>query len=306
MPKNLEEDLDHCCVNAKNENISLVTDRETGEIMCSTCGEVISDKISDMSLDTVFHSGEGYMSKSRTGRKSTLAFNDMGLSTLIEQSDKDSTGKSLSIDNRRTFYRLRQWDRNSKAKPGYRNMQKAFTILEGLKGKLALPNSTVEKTAYIYRKALAKKICRGRSVPIIITAALYAACRLTNTPRTIQDISNAANLRKASVHRIYRILVQDLDLTLDSYQPISFVGRLTTRIDASEKTKRDAIKLLTKAENQMITAGKNPMAVAATVVYLAAIANGEHITQTKMAKVSEISSVTIRNICQALRKAKIK
>ena len=306
MPKNLEEDLDHCCVNAKNENISLVTDRETGEIMCSTCGEVISDKISDMSLDTVFHSGEGYMSKSRTGRKSTLAFNDMGLSTLIEQSDKDSTGKSLSVDNRRTFYRLRQWDRNSKAKPGYRNMQKAFTILEGLKGKLALPNSTVEKTAYIYRKALAKKICRGRSVPIIITAALYAACRLTNTPRTIQDISNAANLRKASVHRIYRILVQDLDLTLDSYQPISFVGRLTTRIDASEKTKRDAIKLLTKAENQMITAGKNPMAVAATVVYLAAIANGEHITQTKMAKVSEISSVTIRNICQALRKAKIK
>ena len=89
MSKNSDGDLDHYCVNGKNENILLVTDRETGEIMCSTCGEVISDKISDMSLDAVFHSGEGYMSKSRTGRKSTLAFNDMGLSTLIEQSDKD-------------------------------------------------------------------------------------------------------------------------------------------------------------------------------------------------------------------------
>jgi transcription initiation factor TFIIB len=305
VSKNSDDDLDHYCVNGKKENILLVTDRETGEIMCSTCGEVISDKISDMSLDAVFHSGEGYMSKSRTGRKSTLAFNDMGLSTLIEQSDKDSTGKSLSVDNRRTFYRLRQWDRNSKAKPGYRNMQKAFTILEGLKGKLALPNSTVEKTAYIYRKALAKKICSGRSVPIIITAALYAACRLTNTPRTIQDVSNASNLRRASVHRIYRVLVQELNLTLDSYNPVSFIGRIATRIGASEKTKRDAIKLLTEAEKQMITSGKNPMAVAATVVYVAAIKNGEMVTQTKMAKVSEVSSVTIRNIRQTLKKAKI-
>ena len=305
MSKNSDDDLDHYCVNGKKENILLVTDRETGEIMCSTCGEVISDKISDMSLDAVFHSGEGYMSKSRTGRKSTLAFNDMGLSTLIEQSDKDSTGKSLSVDNRRTFYRLRQWDRNSKAKPGYRNMQKAFTILEGLKGKLALPNSTVEKTAYIYRKALAKKICSGRSVPIIITAALYAACRLTNTPRTIQDVSNASNLRRASVHRIYRVLVQELNLTLDSYNPVSFIGRIATRIGASEKTKRDAIKLLTEAEKQMITSGKNPMAVAATVVYAAAIKNGEMVTQTKMAEVSEVSSVTIRNIRQTLKKAKI-
>ena len=305
MSKNSDDDLDHYCVNGKKENILLVTDRETGEIMCSTCGEVISDKISDMSLDAVFHSGEGYMSKSRTGRKSTLAFNDMGLSTVIERSDKDSTGKSLSVDNRRTFYRLRQWDRNSKAKPGYRNMQKAFTILEGLKGKLALPDSTVEKTAYIYRKALTKKICGGRSVPIVITAALYAGCRLTNTPRTIQDISNASNLRRASVHRIYRILVQELNLTLDSYNPISFIGRIATRVDVSEKTRRDAIKLLAEAEKQMITSGKNPMAMAATVVYVAAVKNGETVTQTKMAEVSEVSSVTIRNIRQTLQKAKI-
>ena len=305
MSKNSDDDLDHYCVNGKKENILLVTDRETGEIMCSECGEVVTDKISDMSLDTVFHSGEGYMSKSRTGRKSTLAFNDMGLSTLIERSDKDSTGKNLSLDNKRIFYRLRMWDRNSKARPGYRNMQKAFTILEGLKGKLALPNSTVEKTAYIYRKALAKKICSGRSVPIIITAALYAACRLTSTPRTIQDVSNASNLRRASVHRIYRDLVQELNLTINSYNPVSFIGRIATRIGASEKTKRDAIKLLTEAEKQMITSGKNPMAVAATVVYVAAIKNGETVTQTKMAQVSEVSSVTIRNIRQTLKKAKI-
>ena len=55
----------------------------------------------------------------------------------------------------------------------------------------------------------------------------------------------------------------------------------------------------------MITSGKNPIAVAATVVYVAAVKNGEIVTQTKMSEVSEISSVTIRNMRQRLKKAKI-
>ena len=245
MVKDYDERLEHNCKITKNQNILLITDSNTGEIMCSSCGEVLTDRISDISSDSVIHSGEDYMSKSRTGRKSTLAFNDMGLSTVIEQADKDSTGKTISVDNKRTFYRLRRWDKNSKAKPMQRNMQKAFTILEGLKVKLALSNATVEKTAYIYRKILVKKICRGRNIQILLSAALYAACRFTNTPRTIQDIANATNLRKASIHRIYRILIRELDLTVDSYNPISFISRIVTCIGSSEKTKRDAIKILT-------------------------------------------------------------
>ena len=302
---NNSDEQDHNCTNIKKQEILLLTDSNTGEIMCSLCGQVLSDKISEISSDTTIHSNEDYLSKSRTGAKSTLAFDDMGLSTLIQKVDKDSTGKSLSVDNKRTFYRLRMWDRNSKAKSRNRNMQKAFMILEGLKAKLALSDVTVEQTAYIYRKVLTKKICRGRSIPIILSAVLYAACRFTNTPRTIQDISTAVNLKKSSVHKIYRLLVRELDLSVESYNPVSFISRIIAYIGASEKTKRDAIDILTRADAMMITAGKNPMAIAATVVYLSAIKNNENVTQTKIAKASNISSVTIRNLCRVIKSAKI-
>tara|TARA_B110000014_G_scaffold157514_1_gene110731 strand:- start:791 stop:1720 length:930 start_codon:yes stop_codon:yes gene_type:complete len=302
---NNSDEQDHNCTNIKKQEILLITDSNTGEIMCSLCGQVLSDKISEISSDTTIHSNEDYLSKSRTGAKSTLAFDDMGLSTLIQKVDKDSTGKSLSVDNKRTFYRLRMWDRNSKAKSRNRNMQKAFMILEGLKAKLALSDVTVEQTAYIYRKVLTKKICRGRSIPIILSAVLYAACRFTNTPRTIQDISTAVNLKKSSVHKIYRLLVRELDLSVESYNPVSFISRIIAYIGASEKTKRDAIDILTRADAMMITAGKNPMAIAATVVYLSAIKNNENVTQTKIAKASNISSVTIRNLCRVIKSAKI-
>jgi len=302
---NNSDEQDHNCTNIKKQEILLITDSNTGEIMCSLCGQVLSDKISEISSDTTIHSNEDYLSKSRTGAKSTLAFDDMGLSTLIQKVDKDSTGKSLSVDNKRTFYRLRMWDRNSKAKSRNRNMQKAFMILEGLKAKLALSDVTVEQTAYIYRKVLAKKICKGRSIPIILSAVLYAACRFTNTPRTIQDISTAVNLKKSSVHKIYRLLVRELDLSVESYNPVSFISRIIAYIGASEKTKRDAIDILTRADAMMITAGKNPMAIAATVVYLSAIKNNENVTQTKIAKASNISSVTIRNLCRVIKSTKI-
>ncbi len=59
-------------------------------------------------------SGEEYQSNSRVGRKISLKMADMGLSTIIESKDRDATGKVLSNENRRMFYRLRIWDRNSR------------------------------------------------------------------------------------------------------------------------------------------------------------------------------------------------
>ena len=206
---------------------------------------------------------------------------------------------------KRTFYRLRMCDKNSKALPGHRNMQKAFTLLEGLKSKLSLTDAAVEQAAYIYRKTLAKKIGKGRSIPVILSACVYASCRLTNTPRTIQDIADVTNLRRTSIHRIYRLLVRELDLTLETYNPVSFITRITTEVGGSEKTKRDAVKLLIKAEELMITSGKNPIAMAATVVYLAILENEEKISQAHVSKVANISSVTIRNLSKKIKDAKI-
>ena len=298
------DEIIHECSNKKSTKTSLITDNSTGEIMCADCGHVLTERLEDIGAEYSLHSSEDYNGKSRVGRKSTLAFNDMGLSTVIEQADRDSTGKGLSGEMKRTFYRLRMWDKNSKARPGQRNMQKAFTILEGLKSKLSLSEAAVEKSAYIYRKLLGKKIGRGRSIPVIISASIYAACRFTNTPRTIQDISNATNIKRTTIHRMYRLLVRELDLTIETYNPIEFISRISSTLNVTEKSQRDAIKILIKAESLMMTSGKNPMAIAATVVYLAALANNQKITQTQVANASEISSVTIRNLCKIFKKSK--
>ena len=277
------------------KNISLITDQATGEIVCSHCGSVVPEKSIDVTAESSFVSGEEYLNNSRTGQKTSLKMADMGLSTLIESKDRDSTGRLLSTENKRMFYRLRMWDRNSRFANTSQSYVKAFTLLDGLKAKLGLSEVVVEQTAYLFRKIALKKILAGRSTVGMICATVYIACRLTNTPRTIQDVATAGNVKRKQLQSIYRFLLQELEIYPESYSPVEFVTRISNESGVSEKTRRQAIFILTKSKKIGITTSKNPMAMAAAALYLSSLKNKEKVSQTKISKVSGISSVTIRD-----------
>jgi transcription initiation factor TFIIB len=274
---------------------SMVTDLHTGEIACSNCGAVSLEEIVDTAAEFSSFSAQDYQNNSRVGMKTSLKMADRGLSTIIESQDKDSSGKRLSIENRRMFYRLRMWDRNSRSSTSVKSFQKAFTLLDGISSKLALPESVVEETAYLFRKMAAKKILTGRSTSAMLCATLYMTCRLTDTPRTLQDISNAGNIKKKILQRVYRFLMKELELYPETYNPMEFVTRVAKAVGLSEKTERLAFKILVIAEKQNISASKNPMSMAAAAINLASVMNNEKVTQIKISEASGISAVTIRS-----------
>jgi transcription initiation factor TFIIB len=219
---------------------------------------------------------------------------DMGLSTLIEAKDKDVTGKSLSVENRRMFYRLRMWDRNSRSAVTSKSFQKAFTLLDAISSKLGLPESVVEESAYLFRKIAARKILAGRSTGAMLSATIYATCRITDTPRTLQDISDAANIKKKVLQRTYRFLAKEMDISPESYTPSEFVTRIAKGLALSEKTQRLSFKILDLCAKKHVSTSKNPMAMAAAAIHLAATTNAEKVSQLKISKISGISAVTIR------------
>jgi transcription initiation factor TFIIB len=226
---------------------------------------------------------------------------DMGLSTIMESKDRDSTGRSLSAENKRMFYRLRMWDRNSRL-ANNKSYAKAFTLLDGIRAKLGLPNTVVEETAYLFRKITSKKSLSGRSTIGILCATTYIACRLTNTPRTIQDVANAGNIKRKQLQRISRFILKELDIHPESYNPIEFVARIANATNASEKTKRDAMNILQIGQKRGINTSKNPMGMAAAAIYLSSLKNQEKIRQVKISEVSGISAVTIRDRAKEIKK----
>jgi transcription initiation factor TFIIB len=279
----------------------LVSDEEHGEILCARCGHVIEDKTEEIGAE--WRSFENQPNRSRTGDGSYLSKHDMGLATIISRTNKDVTGKPLSSTMRNTIDRLRLWDNRSQAyTAGDRNLRQAFSHLLTLKEKLGLSDVIVEKTAYIYRKAHEKKLVRGRPISAFLCASLYAACRDTETPRTIKDIGKESQVKQKQINKCYRVLVEGLGLRMPTIDPIKCVSRVANKVGVSEKTKRDAVAIIRDYEKSGNIAGKSPMVVAATAVYIAVIKNDEGFTQRDVAQAANVTEVAIRNRTCAIRK----
>ncbi len=85
---------------------SIVTDNVTGERFCGGCGYVISERVEESGPERTF-SKDDVDNKTRTGSPTSLAMHDMGLATIIDHANKDSTGKPLTASMRSTIERLR-------------------------------------------------------------------------------------------------------------------------------------------------------------------------------------------------------
>jgi len=281
---------------------SMLTDNATGERFCGRCGFVIYERVEESGPERRSFSKDEYDDRSRTGSPTSLAIHDMGLATIIDHANKDVTGKPLSASMKSTIERLRTWDSRSQAhESADRNFIQAFRDLGRLKDKLALSDAVIEKTAYIYRKAIDKGLARGRSITELVAAALYAACRDSETPRTLNDVSSEINIKKKEVSRCYRLLLRELDLKMPVVDPIKCMSRIASKAELSEKVKRGALAILNDANKMEITAGKHPMAIAAAALYLSCVMNGENTTQKVIARAAGVTDVTIRNRCKGLK-----
>jgi len=280
----------------------MLTDNVTGERFCGKCGYVITETLQDSGPEWRSFSKEGGADPTRTGAPTSLAMHDRGLATIISPMNKDSSGKPLTSTMKSTIERLRTWDSRSKVNASSdKNLRQALSELSTLKDKLSLSDAVIEKASYIYRKALEKGLVKGRSISALIAASLYAACRDTETPRTLKDVADAANVKRKDIARCYRLLHHELELKMPVVDSIQCIARISSKLEISEKTKRYAVKVLKEAQERKESAGKDPMGLAATALYLSCVKNGVSITQRDLAEAAGVTEVTIRNRYKGLK-----
>lgn len=294
---NLSKDVQTLCSICKRSD-KIVTDPESGEIICSNCGMVMSDKAEDVShLDRhIFSGGQTHETRARTGAPTSLAYHDMGLATIVGKGDRDATGTKIDPSIRSTMQRLRTWDfRVQLNTPSDRSLRQAFMVLDALKDKLGLSDALIENTAYLYRKAQQRKFLRGRSIPAVICAATYIACRDLGVSKTMKDIAAASNVKRKNIARVYRQLMLELDYKVPNIDPLKCVTKVANKAKLAEKTKRQAMNIMQKVTENEISAGKDPMGLAATVLYITCIKTGESISQKEISDIAGVTEVTLRN-----------
>jgi transcription initiation factor TFIIB len=295
---------DECSVCGSEQ---IVTIPDSGEIVCEHCGVVISDKTEEKGPEWRTFAipsvrGEGN-DENRTGMPFSLARSDMGLSTVIGRTNKDAKGGKINSSMLSAIERLRTWDSRTQVYTSTdKNLTQAFAQLHTLKDKLGLPSAVIEKTAYIYRKAQENRLVLGRSISAVLVAAIYTACREMEIPRTLNDIATKSNVKRKSVAKCYRQLLLGLDLKIPMVDPIKCITRIANKAEITEKTKHQAINLMNIVTEIEISAGKDPMGLAATVIYASCLRTGEIKTQKEIASAADITDMTLRSRLKDLKR----
>jgi transcription initiation factor TFIIB len=281
----------------------VVTDPETGELIRKDTGEVVSDNILSQEKEWRSFDGEELQNRVRVGSPTSLAFHDKGLSTTIGNEITDASGKVIDSATLMRMGRLRMWNKRSQShSSAERNFQKAFTMLSRIKDRLGLPNHVIEKAAYTYRKAQEKGLIRGDTIGSVLAASLYVAVRQAGVPRTLDDISEISDLKPGEVARSYRRIISELDIKVPLIDPRRYIVKVANNLNFDEKIRRKALELLERVQNKNLAVGKDPISIAASILYIVNLSESKPRTQAEIAKAAGVTEVTVRNRSKELRK----
>lgn len=272
---------------------TLVKDIETGEIDCTNCGFVADGLAIDRGPEWRSFSNKMDVDPSRTGAPENIA--KTGMTTEIGRASTDSSGRLLSPAMMGTVRRLQILDSRSVRNPQERNLNHALPELDKLADKLSVSDAVKQKSAYMYRKALERGLVRGRSIVAVTAASLYAGCRDTLTPRTLNDIAAASNIEKKTLARCYRLLLTEMNIKMPVADATRCVSRIASPVGLSVKVQRRAMEVIRQVDEIEESAGKSPMGLAAAALYLASVLDGEVKTQKELAEAAGVSEVTVKN-----------
>jgi len=321
----MESSKEFCNISKNVHCGKVITDEYAGELICNKCGVVLEEKtlsyrqeptkndFNEISQIMMATANTKYISSSTTiGNQKSFGTRDHTGKT-IHKITKDSLNRLYSSGNiQRTSCQESQ------------SIVSGMVKLDGLVHKLNLSENISQETARLYKKAHAAKIVSGRSVMGVMSACLYYSCKKLNIPRDMAEICDAANIKKHVLFSCYRAMVDSMELycsernydsknhnsnryvnddndAIAKQRHIRYVPKIISKLGLPQRICRQAASLILLQDGYFLS-GKNPIAVAATAIYLTCNHDKKYssITQREMSEASGITAMTIRNLSKII------
>ena len=238
-------------------------------------------------------------------RRTEPRWRSYGPRTIIGLNSPDAKGQAIEGKRQAMFNRLSKIQ-GFLVNSLERNYWEARPKLNALGQKLNIPEYIMETSWKIYSEVAKQKLTMGRSIDAFVTACLYAAIRIHDFPRLLEEIVDVALLPLRSVHRslglVVRMVLPVLNMRYKPVSPEPLVFRFGNDLNLSITTQKVAADLLHKSLHRGLKKmGKDPKGLAAAALYLAAKASDERKTQTEIADAAKITEVTLRTRAKQIK-----
>ncbi len=285
LPTSEPED-DKCCDNPQIES-------RNGSKVCMSCGCVHE-------AHYVGNERRAYDKKEVEDRKQTeVRWREFGARTMISPDQTDSKGRSFTAETKTLYSRLSKIQ-NSLVSSIERNFWEAKPNLKMLVSKMNCPAYIHETAWKIYTVVAKKKLTMGRSIDGFVAASLYAAIRVHEFPRLLEEVSDASMTPRRTVIRSLGMIAKDVLPELElCYKPITatqLIYKFGNELEVPMEIQQTAAKILRAASHKGLSqTGKDPKGFAASSLYMALKSSETRKTQAEVANVAKITEVTLRS-----------
>jgi transcription initiation factor TFIIB len=263
-----------------------------GSKVCISCGMVIG-------IELLQKERRAFTQDEMKEKKQTeTRWRSYGPRTVLLNEYLDSRGKIIDAKKRSNIKRLSKIQR-SLTTGIERNLWEAKPKMRLLVSKLNIPEYVFKTAWKIYTTSVKKKLTMGRSIDGFVAASLYAAIRICEIPRLLEEICNVVLVPRRTVTRSLGILVEKVLSELHlKYRPITarqLVFKFGNELDIPMKIQKKALYLLkNSSEKGLSSNGKDPKGFAASAIYMAAKFTEHRKTQTEVSDTAKITEVTLR------------
>ncbi|KAF8405202.1 hypothetical protein HHK36_010102 [Tetracentron sinense] len=199
--------------------------------------------------------------------------------SLESSSPSNSSGPSVIVDNLR-----------------------AYLQIVDVSSILGLDYDISDHAFQLFRDCSSATCLRNRSVEALATAALVQAIREAQEPRTLQEISIAANVPQKEIGKYIKILGEALQLSqpLNSNSISVHMPRFCTLLQLNKSAQELATHIGEVVINKCFCTRRNPISISAAAIYLACQLEDKRKTQAEICKVTGLTEVTLRKVYKEL------
>lgn len=285
-----------------------------GDIVCGSCGLVLSDRVVDTRSEwrTFSNDDQNGDDPSRVGDAGNPLLDSEDLSTMISYvPDNTKAGRELNRAQSKSLV-----DKKDNA------LAAAYTKISQMCDGYQLPKIVQDGAKEVYKLVYDERPLRGKSQESIMAASIFIGCRKAKVARSFKEIWALTNVPKKEIGKVFKImnkviqeknaanpnaysLIQDSEQTTQTSAE-DLIRRFCSHLGLNTQVTNAAEHIARRCKEVGVLQGRSPMTIAATVIYMAALVFGTDLPPSKIADKTGVSDGTIKTSYKVMYEEKEK
>lgn len=183
------------CPDCKEVPPNLIEEFSSGDMVCTSCGLVLGDRIIDTRSEwrTFSNDDQNNDDPSRVGDGANPLLNGSQLQTTIAFGDGGGRARDLHrAQNKATHDK------------GTKNLLEAYKQIGALCDGWQLQKNVTDTAKHLYKMVTDANQFKGKPQDVIIAGCVFIACRQCGVARTFRETFNLTKVSKKEIGRIFK------------------------------------------------------------------------------------------------------